>query len=478
MKAMPIADDSPLGAAAPKLWKAGTLVYTTAGLAFLFCWLLIGDFGWQLKERTLMASPQLFLKKFAASDFFVGLLVGSIPSALGMILGPLISVRSDRHRGRWGRRIPILLIPLPFVVVSMAGLALSPFFGVLLHHWLGPVSPGLNGCVLGSFAVFWCVFEIFSTITKPVFDGLINDVVPQAVIGRFFGMFRMVSLLDGIIFNTFIIKHVEAHFSLVFIGSGLFYGIGFTAMCLMVKEGEYPPPEPLDKISSPGRFQSLRSYFRDCYTTPFYLWLFAAVILCTLSYVPVNSFSIFYAKSLGMSMELYGRFLASSYVVSLALAYFLGSLADRFHPLRMMIVSMFLYVSVTVFGALLGTNARYFGFAFLAHTIISGIYYTSMSSIGQRLYPRLKFAQFASAAFLMQGVLGALVPPGMGLILDASRHNYRLTFVSSGVLATLGLAGLLVVHRQFIQLGGPKSYVPPHTSPVLIDSTNPPATPA
>jgi hypothetical protein len=38
-------------------------------------------------------------------------------------------------------------------------------------------------------------------IANAVFGGLINDVVPPALIGRFFGLFRAVSLLAGIIFN-------------------------------------------------------------------------------------------------------------------------------------------------------------------------------------------------------------------------------------------------------------------------------------
>jgi MFS family permease len=447
------------------VWKRGLLVYTFAGLAVLFCWLLIGDFVWQLKERSITATAQLLLKRFGASDFFVGLLIGSIPSAIGMVLGPIVSVRSDRHRGRWGRRIPFLLVPVPFVVVSMAGLALAPILGSHLHHWLGAGSPGLNVCVLGTFAAFWAGFEVFSTITKPIFEGLINDVVPQEVIGRFFGLFRIVSLVDGILFNALIIKHVEEHFFWVFLGTGLFYGIGFTAMCLMVKEGEYPPPETVEATVRPGRFQSLQAYLRECYTTPFYIWVFMAVIFSTLSFGPVNSFSIFYAKSLGMNMELYGRYLAASYAVSLVLAYFIGALADRYHPLRLMIGAMGLYVAVTIFGAAFGTTPRIFGFAFLAHTIISGIYFTSMASIGQRLYPKLKFAQFASAALVLQAGLGMLLPPTMGLVLDASGHNYRLTFVSSGLLSAVGFSALLVVHQQFMKLGGPRNYAPPEVGP-------------
>jgi MFS family permease len=459
----PVAVETPPGG--PKLWRRGTLVYTLSGLIILFCWLIFGDFALQLRERSVGATAQLVLKKFEASDLLVGLLIGSLPAALGMIIAPIISVKSDRHRGRWGRRIPFLLVPLPAVVLSMAGLAISPWAGGHLHTWLGVHSPGPNACVLGVFAAWWAIFEVSAILAGAVFGGLINDVVPQEVIGRFLGMFRMVSLIDGIIFNHFLIKHAEKHFVWIFLGVGLFYGVGFTLMCLMVKEGEYPPVEPLEETARPGRMQAVRSYLRDCFANPYYLWVFMAFILCSLSFAPVNSFSIFYAKSLHMDMELYGNYIAASYVCSLALAYFLGSLADRFHPLRLGIACMALYATVSLSGAAFATDPKKFGVAFMAHTVISGTYMTSMASAGQRLYPKLKFAQFASASGLIGATFGMLLPPTMGFLLDRSGHNYRITFLASGVLASLGLVALVVVYHKFMQLGGPKNYVAPHVQP-------------
>jgi hypothetical protein len=111
-------------------------------------------------------------------------------------------------------------------------------------------------------------------------------------------------------------------------------------------------------------------------------------------------------------------------------------------------------------------GTKTFGYAFLAHTVISGIYATSTASLGQRLYPKLKFAQFASAAGLLNAACYALLPPMMRLILDASGHNYRLTFLSSGILATLGLGMLIVVHQKFLKLGGTRNYVAPHAQPL------------
>ncbi|MEI8312836.1 MAG: MFS transporter, partial [Verrucomicrobiota bacterium] len=95
--------DPPAGGKA-KVWRAGTLTYSAAGLAALFFWLLWGDFAAGIKERAIYPMAQIMLRGFQSPDWLVGLLVGSIPAGIGMLWGPVISVMSDRHRGKWGRR--------------------------------------------------------------------------------------------------------------------------------------------------------------------------------------------------------------------------------------------------------------------------------------------------------------------------------------------------------------------------------------
>lgn len=445
----------------PKIWSVGTLTYTTSGLVLLFFWLLFGDFAIQLKERSDTPTAQIVLKQLGAGDLIIGLIIGSIPAAIGMVIGPIISMRSDRTRTRWGRRIPYLLIPLPVVVLAMAGLAFVPLVGQWLHEALGPRSPGPTFCALVVFSLFWAIFETASAIINSIFGGYINDVVPQAVIGRFFGLFRMVSLGAGVVYNSFIIGHAEEHFTWIFLATGLFYGIGFTLMCLMVREGEYPPPPPLSESAVPGPVAAIRTYFRECFTTPYYVLLFLGLVVSQIAFAPFNSFGIFFARQAGLELEEYGRYLSASFVVSFVLAYFLGALADRFHPLRTGIACIGLYALVAFAGGLFVEDATTFAIAFVGHTVISGAYFTSTASIGQRLYPRLKFAQFASAAGLINGIFYITLPPTMGFLLDASGSNYNLTLFAGGLLAALGFGILLVVHSQFMRFGGPKNYVPP-----------------
>lgn len=444
-----------------KVWRVGTLTYTSAGLAVLFCWLLWGDFAWNMKERAIVPVVQLMLKRFAASDLIVGILVGSLPAALGMIVGPMISVRSDRHRGRWGRRIPYLLIPTPIAVLAMTGLAFAPAVGSWLHALLGAHSPGLFTANLIAFSFFWTVFEIATIIANSIFGGLINDVVPAEVIGRFFGLFRAVSLLAGIIFNFWLVGHAQNHYVAIFLGLGILYGGGFALMCFKVKEGDYPPPEIVAADHKPHPLLAAKLYLRECYANPYYLWLFTGLTLAMLASGPVNSFSIFYVQSLGMSLDVYGKYVALTYVISLALSYSLGALADRFHPLRTGIIATALYAAAMIWAGFCAKTVETFAVALVLHGVLSGVFFTCTASLGQRLFPRTKFAQFASANGII-GAIGFLVmPPLVGLLLDYTGHVYRYTFVIGAGLALAGLAALLVVHRKFMKLGGPKNYIAP-----------------
>ena len=71
----------PASPAPRKVWRVGTLTYTSGGLVILFCWLLAGDFAWSMKERSVMWVVQLLIKKFEASDMIAGLMIGTLPQA-------------------------------------------------------------------------------------------------------------------------------------------------------------------------------------------------------------------------------------------------------------------------------------------------------------------------------------------------------------------------------------------------------------
>lgn len=93
-------------------------------------------------------------------------------------------------------------------------------------------------------------------------------------------------------------------------------------------------------------FQSVATYFRQSFSIPYYRWVIVGLVFSYLAAAPFNIFSIFYAKSLNMDMHEYGLLITLTYAVSLVMSYFLGMLADRFHPLRTSLVAQILYLKI------------------------------------------------------------------------------------------------------------------------------------
>ena len=149
-------------------WSVGSLTYTGAGLIVLFLLLLLGDFGWMMRERSVVPMSQLLLNKFHPSSLITSLLFGSIPAALTIVIWPVVSVWSDRMRSRRGRRVPFLFWTTPMVTGAMVGLAYSPQIGDWLQRLLHGTGP-VNLWVIGVFAFFWVIFEVFALVTNNIF---------------------------------------------------------------------------------------------------------------------------------------------------------------------------------------------------------------------------------------------------------------------------------------------------------------------
>lgn len=444
-----------------KVWTVGTLSYTRPKLFVLFSWLLWGDFAWSIRDRTVVPVLQMILKKYEVSDTMAGLLVSALPALIGLLFSPIIGVWSDRYRSPRGRRIPFLLASAPIAAISIIGLGLSPFLGEILHTMLGPKSPGYYFSVIVVLAIWWTIFDVATTVTNSVFGALINDVVPSPVIGRFYGLFRAISLIVGIIFNFWLIGKAEEHFVWLFIAVGAIYAIGVISMCFKVKEGTYPPPSEIHEKGINGFMESARCFFKQGFANPYYLWFFVGSSLAGLSLLPVNIYLVFFAKHVGMSMSTFGVYNAVMFGFSLSLAYFIGSLADRFHPLPLTIAVLGLYGAGAISSFFYIHNATTFGIAMLIHGIISGTFYTVSASLWQQLLPRDIFAQIGAAGGVIGSLLYIVTPVMVGGVLDHFNHDYRLTFLMGGVIALAALGCLLVVYRYWIKYGGREHYVAP-----------------
>ena len=456
-------------------FRVGTLVYSKLSLMYLFAWLLWGDFCFTLMEIVVPNVLPLNLKAMGATNTVTSLLLTTIPAFLNLTVCPMISYRSDRMRSRWGRRIPILLIATPPIALFLAAIGYSQEIGGFLHHLLtGVVGTSRIAVTLGflSFAVIG--FQFFNMFTSSVYYYLFNDVVPESHLARFLSLFRVVGALAGVCFNFFVLKYATTHMQAIFLGAGVLYAVAFIAMCLKIKEGDYPPPPPL--IGNKTGFVSLcKTYFSECFKHRFY-WCFFLSNTFYYAVSCVAAFQILLAVSLGLTLGVIGKIAGVAGIVSSCLLYPAGVISDKYHPLRTMIFALAGILICSISGLiLLFVSHPSYQFVLMFWIASTGLglpfatlYISASLPMCMRLLPKERFGQFASADSMVRSI--ALMIGGLlaGKYLDffkAFYHGndfyYRWIYVWIIVCQAISLFFLLRLYNMWKQLGGDKSYSPP-----------------
>lgn len=457
-------------------FRCGTLLYTKAGLFTLFSWLLWGDFCFTLMEQIWPNILPLMLKAQGAPNIAMSVIVTIIPSAMNFVLNPIISTASDRYRSRRGRRIPFLLLATPCVTFFLILLGFSRQLGEALHGLLAGVFPGWQqaGVTVGLIGLLVVGFRFFELFVNTVFWYLFNDVVPVAFMGRFLAFFRIAGSLAGAFFNFFLFKYAQSHTSEIFLGVALLYGTMFFLMCLNVKEGQYPEPEAIGGTEGTA-FGAVKGFFRECFTARIYRLVFTYNALY-LTGAAVNTFMIFAAFSIGLSLEQVGQVAGGALIMTVLLMYPMGALVDRYNPLRVMIAAQ-IGMGLAYAGKLIFLFHDFSKpHAFLIYAVAAGLAVpmnaanlaASMPML-MRVFPKERFGQFC-AANAMCGALGTVVGGFLaGLLLDRARgffavggdYYYRIVPAWSMLFAAFTAGATYLVYREWLALGGSKGYVPP-----------------
>ena len=447
----------------PALYTIGTLSYTKRALIMLFVWMLWGDFCfWMMEARTPTLLP-LMLKNHNANTLTIGLLVGSLPSLLNFIINPIVSTSSDRTRSRWGRRIPYLLFSSPFVVFFLILLGWSDSIGAWIHNLaFGPGgSPAKTIIVV--IAIFAIAYQVFNLFIASVFYYLFADVVPTQFLGRFMALFRVAGTCAGFVFNLLVLPHADTHLPWIFTIVALVYLVSFLLMCFHVREGEYPPPEPV-RNRSPFGFVSV--YVKECFSIPFFLVYFLVMALNNASTVCRSMFNLLFAtKELQISLEQYGFIIAVGSGITIPLFYFVGLLVDRIHPIRVYMIGSVLIICMNIFGFFWVHSYATFSVVAISLAFVYMLQIASTLPLNMRLVPRDKYGQFSSAMAMVSAITLVLANAGGGWFIDLLGYQY--IYMWDFLFTTVGLILLIWVYRKWKALGGDKNYVPPERSPDL-----------
>jgi len=397
-----------------------------------------------------------------------------------VVLNPIISTASDRHRGKYGRRIPFMLFTVPFVAIALCIMGFSTELGNLLHGWIGTQTGWSAGAVtIGVIAAAMILFKFSDMFVNTVFWYFFNDVVPDRVMARFLGLFRMIGAGAAALYGWFIFQFALSHMREIFLGAAGLYFVGFGAMCLMVKEGEYPPAPKLAKRGD--FFGMVKTYARECLQHKIYRYLFLHSIFWTLS-TSVGIFAVFLYLSLGLTLDQIGKVAASVGVAMVVFTYPAGALADRFHPLRVMLWIIIAMVAIAPLSFIWmftnfppDVNFKIYIVLQVVALPLTLIYTATGLPMLMRILPRDRFGQFCSFNAICAAGTGVFSGVAAGLYFDWMKNlfpdatwgkdfAYRMAPLWTLPFMILSMVFMILLYRTWKQLGGIEHYVPPDSS--------------
>lgn len=464
-----------------RIYSAGTLRYTSSGLILLMVWLLWGDFCLCLMEAIIPNVMPIKLKLLGASSTMISVLLSTVPGIIALTWNPIVSTMSDRHRGRFGRRIPFLLAGTPCIVLVFVGLGFSDYLNKLLKLIL-PESIAFATISLGLVVFLMFFFHIFNSMVFNLYFSLFNDVVPPEWMGRFAVLFRIVGTAGGATFNILLFPYAESHMCLIFIGSAVLYAVAYITMCLKVKEGDYPPPPPKE----PGLFNPfklVKSYYRECFGHKFYWYLYLSGGFYGIG-ATMLPFILLMNLSLGISMEQLGWINGCSSLVSIPFFIITGYLVERFNLLR-------LYFWMKVLQTIAWAGFLIFLFVDLPFkwvlivVIVLNIFLQAINAVllvagipmVMHLLPRLYYGQFCAAMAIVSGImiiaggfLGGIFMDLMKSLCNGNDFFYRFSAIWGTVFVSLGAYYIYKLYREITLSHGEdlSSFVPP--DPIDISS--------
>ncbi|MGE4564885.1 MAG: MFS transporter [Victivallaceae bacterium] len=297
---------------ADTIYSVGTLRYDQAGLIRVFTVTLIGWFVHSLTTTAYALSIPLLMEAQGASNAEIILISVSLAAVLNSILNPIISYSSDCTRSRFGRRRPYVLWAAPFMGLFFAMLPYAGAFRRYLEAKPGVVAfchtLHLSPLTLAFGIITFLYYISFSFVaTAPYY--LIPDVIPKAVISRYYGLLRLAFSAGGMVFNYFLLRYLRGYSHILLPSIAVLFVLVTMITTYMVKEGDYPPlpPRRADSQNLVSRiWDNVSEYWRCCFGNR-YVWLIQITFsLAGISFC-LNTLMIFFClDEIGMTLAEYG----------------------------------------------------------------------------------------------------------------------------------------------------------------------------
>jgi MFS family permease len=448
----------------PERYHVGTLTYTRPALVRVFFWMLWGDFCLNLMDSGVWPYViPLQLNKYGASMESIGFLTGTVVEIMSIIMVVIISTWSDRHRGPLGRRMPFMLYATPPLAACLIAVGFSPH----IAHWLQHAFPhyfggfAITSLVVGVIATTMIAYKFFDLFPQSVYYYLFADVIPPKLMGTFVSLFRVCGTIGVLVFNWKLLKHAEDSPGLICTLAGGLYLFAFVMLAIMVREGDYPPPEPVRKGPIIERFfDTTRKYIRECYSFSYY-WKFYIFGFCYMVGTQgFFRFLVFYGKQMtGGDLDKLGKINVIASIVQIAIFFSIGPLIDWLHPIRASLIGFVMLLIASLAGLFfIHDTWTYALFAIITFGMIAVVQGTVLALL-PRILPHEQYGQFNSANSMLWHFGLMVLLPLCGSVMD--HHGKRMVFAWLAISAAGAMIMLWLLIQDWKRFGGDEHYIPP-----------------
>ena len=421
----------------PEELRCGSLKYTMPKLVMVLVWIMIGEaivaLGTQLPNRMLPVQLKGMAELPETWKVFILSTIGGI---LNWTVCPYISVASDWHRGRLGRRIPYILASTPPIALALILFGFTQRFGTQISSWAAPfweTSPWKMTAILIGMVMF--LFQFFNMWVNSVIYYIFNDIVPPKYHATALAFFRIGGTAATSIFNLFFFRHAETHATAIWVSVGILYAIGVTLFCFLVKEGEYPPltEEQLAAQKLPlgqkllQKFTGIKTFIKESFYDRLYIYQYCLTIAGALTYC-MGSFNFFLQSELGLDTKGVGSMDGITGIVNasgLALVLVTSVLVNRWNPVRIgrYMLAFNLTLAPTCLRWFFGTlPPNVYLYSNVLNTACA-LVLVSLSSVAgmpaqMRVLPKSRFGSFCAMQALIRSFVVMVVSLAGGALLD------------------------------------------------------------
>ena len=358
------------------------------------------------------------------------------------------------------------MIPL---AIFMTALGFSDEIGHYIHaaKWLKQIGIGETGIIIVVMGCLILLFDYFNIFINTIYWYLFADVIPKELMGRFFSLFRIVGMLGGSFFGFFIQRYIETQTKYIYLGAAILYVFGFGIMCWKVKEGDYPLPKDLGPRASwyVRSVRMVKVYFEECFRHPVHVWLYITSAMTSLAVVAQFGMIFFYRHHLHFTQAQMGAFNGIIKWPQMLVAFPLGWLVDRIHPMRATLIGMLMIIPMN-FANFYMDSFFFYVLVFCLRTPFTQLLDAAGQPLYVSLFPRKQYGQFASANGMVRSltVLIGAFAGGWFIEFFVSRFGRRGDVYGNlwlAIFQVIAFGCMFITYLYWQQHGGEKfSYDP------------------